>query len=66
MPNNLRKITVNLPADLLNQALEKTGTGITPTLIEALTELNRRHGRSALRKLRGKVRIEIDLERTRR
>jgi Arc/MetJ family transcription regulator len=61
-----RKVTVNLPADLLADAQRITGLGITPTLVEALEELQRREKRSALRRLRGKVGFELDLEGTRR
>jgi len=63
---NLRKVTVNLPADLLDDALALTGRGLTLTLIEGLTEIQRRHKRTALRKLRGKIRLDLDLDRTRR
>jgi hypothetical protein len=43
-----------------------TGQGLTPTLLEGLLEIERRAKRSALRKLRGKVRFELSLEETRR
>jgi hypothetical protein len=66
MARNVRKVTVNLPVELLEEAQSVTGKGITLTLIEGLNELQRRHRRSALRGLKGKVRIEIDLDRTRR
>ncbi len=46
--------------------MKLTGKGLTPTLLEGLRELERRAKRSALRKLRGKVRFELDLDRTRR
>jgi hypothetical protein len=60
-----RKITVNVPADVLDEATQITGKGVTETVIEGLAELRRRRLRSALRGLRGKVRFELDLERTR-
>jgi hypothetical protein len=66
MSTKLRKVTVNLPAELLDEALSVTGKGITLTLIEGLNELQRRHRRNALRKLRGKIRLDLDLDRTRR
>ena len=62
----VRKITVNVPSDVLEDATRITGKGVTDTVIEGLTELRRRETRSALRALRGKVRVELDLERTRR
>ena len=66
MAQRLKKITVNLPAERLAAAMQVTGKGITSTLIEGLEELERRHQRSALRQLKGKIRFELDLDRTRR
>ena len=62
----VRKITVNVPADVLDEATRITGKGVTATVIEGLTELRRRDMRSALRRLKGKVRFSLDLEATRR
>jgi hypothetical protein len=66
MSQKTKKVTVNLPDDTLSRAMSVTGRGITPTIIEALEELDRRAHRSALRALRGKVHFELDLGRTRR
>ena len=63
---SLKKITANLPSDILETALRATGKGITLTLIEGLKELDRRAKLSALRKLKGKVAFSLDLEKTRR
>jgi hypothetical protein len=60
------KVTVNLPKETLAQARSATGKGITATIIEGLEELEKRSHRSALRALRGKIRIELDLPETRR
>lgn len=62
----VKKITANLPAKLLAQAQRVTGKGITETLIAGLEELERGEKRGALRRLRGQVRFELDLEETRR
>ena len=62
----MRKITVNVPADTLDNATKITGKGITPTVVAGLHELERRAKRSALRHLKGKVRFDLDLESTRR
>jgi hypothetical protein len=62
----LRKVTVNLPADLLDDAVRITAKGITSTIVEGLQELKRRQQRSALRQLRGKVRFELDVATTAR
>jgi len=66
MGEAIRKVTVNLPARTLEQAMKLTGKGITPTILEGLREIERRAQRSALRGLRGKVRFDLDLEETRR
>ncbi len=66
MGDQAKKITANIPAKLLARAQQMTGLGITETLVAGLEELERSKQRSALRALRGKVRFELDLERTRR
>jgi hypothetical protein len=66
MAGKLRKVTVNLPAELLDDAVRITAKGITPTIVEGLRELRRREQRSALRALRGKVRFDLDIAATRR
>ena len=66
MGEALKKITANIPAQLLARAQGLTGLGITETLVAGLEELERARKRSALRALRGKVRFELDLEKTRR
>ncbi len=66
MSGRTRKITVNVPARVLDNAVKITGKGVTSTVIEGLEELERRAKRSALRALRGKVKFELDLEDTRR
>jgi hypothetical protein len=66
MSEAVRKVTVNLPAKALDAAMRVTGKGLTPTLVEALGELERRAKRSALRGLRGKIRFELDLRESRR
>ena len=62
----VRKVTVNLPEQVLERAMRITGKGITDTLLEGLHEVERRERRSALRRLKGKIRLELDLEETRR
>ena len=60
MGDPVKKITANIPAKLLERAQEATGLGITETLVAGLEELERSRKRSALRLLRGKVRIDLD------
>lgn len=66
MTRSLTKVTVNLPRNTLAQARAVTGKGITATIIEGLEELERKAHRSALRALKGKIRIDLDLAETRR
>ena len=62
----VRKITANIPADVLENAQRVTGKGVTLTLVEGLRALDRNARLSALRQLRGKVAFDLDLDRTRR
>lgn len=66
MAEPVKKITANLPAELLARAQRATGLGITETLVAGLEELERSRKRSALRALRGRVKFELDLDSTRR
>jgi hypothetical protein len=66
VPKASKKVTVNLPLETLARAQRITRSGVTPTIIQGLEELARRSQRSALRQLKGKVRFELDLDRTRR
>lgn len=61
-----RKITVNLPKGALERAQRLTGKGVTATILDALAALENQEKRTALRKLRGKVSFDLDLERSRR
>jgi hypothetical protein len=63
---DVKKVTVNLPAKALERAQRITGEGITSTLIAGLREILQREKRTALRRLRGKVHFELDVNRSRR
>ena len=56
-----RRITANLPADLLDQAMQTTGRGITDTLIEGLERVRRADAYRKALALKGKLRLRIDL-----
>jgi hypothetical protein len=56
-----RKITVEIAGDLLDRALEATGKGVTETVRRGLTLVAASGAYDDLRKLRGKVRLGIDL-----
>lgn len=66
MKNGKTKVTVTLPTETLRRARTITGQGITDTILAGLEALDRQERRSALRALKGRVRIDLDLERTRR
>ena len=62
---NTRRVTANLPADLLEKAMEVTGEGITETLVEGLEQLRRRRFSEKALALRGKLHLNIDIEKSR-
>lgn len=60
--NATRRITANLPGELLDQAMQATGRGITETLIEGLERVRRADAYRKAMALKGRVRVAIDLE----
>jgi len=56
-----RKITVHVPADLLEKAQKSTGQGITETIRRGLQLVAAGHAYKKLRHLRGKVASKIDV-----
>jgi hypothetical protein len=60
-----KRITANLPEDLLNEAMSVTRKGITETLVEGLRLVRRARGFEKAMALRGKVRLDVDLEASR-
>jgi hypothetical protein len=63
--NKTRRVTANLPEELLAKAMETTGEGITETLVEGLEQLRRRRFSETALALRGKLHLNIDLEKSR-
>ena len=61
MPAN-RKITLELPEDLLRRAQECTGEGVTATIRRGLELLATSTVYAELQKLRGKVKFSIKLK----
>lgn len=59
------KITVHVPADLLERARTTTGRGITATVCEGLQLVAAAEAYRKLRALRGKVAVAVDLGRLR-
>jgi len=63
--NKSRRITANLPDELLRSAMEATGQGITETLVRGLQLVRRARAYEKAVALRGKLRLNIDLDRSR-
>ncbi len=57
-----RKITVEIPSELLETALAATGKGITQTVRRGLELVAAGRAYEELRRLRGKVRLGVELE----
>lgn len=62
MPSSLRKVTVLLPADLVKRATKATGLGLTPTIRKGLESMAAAEAYAGLRKMRGKVKLSLDVE----
>jgi hypothetical protein len=57
-----KRITANLPEALLAEATAVTGKGITETLIAGLELVRRSRAHAKAAALRGRLRLDIDLE----
>ena len=57
-----RKITVHVPASLLDKARQTTGSGITATVRQGLQLVAATDAYRRLRALRGKLKLSIDLD----
>ena len=60
-----RRITANLPDDLLRDAMRVTRRGITDTLVEGLRLIRRARAYEKAMALRGKLHLDVDLEESR-
>jgi len=61
----MRKITVEVPADLLERVQDFTGEGVTETVRAALRRMDALRAQEQIRKLRGSFKFTIDLDRLR-
>ncbi len=57
-----KKVTIEVPAELLRRARRSTGEGVTATVRRGLELVAARSAYEDLRRLRGAVRLSIDLE----
>lgn len=60
-----RRVTANLPKDLLRIAQEVTGKGITENIVEGLELVRRRRAGQMLKALKGRMTLDIDLDSSR-
>ncbi len=63
--NPARRITANLPRDLIEEAMKVTGKGITETLVDGLRHVRRARAYEKAMALRGKIHLHVDLETSR-
>lgn len=61
----VRRVTANLPRELLSEAQAATKAGITETLIEGLRLLRRRRAFDKAMALKGKIRLDINIDQAR-
>jgi hypothetical protein len=62
---SIRRITANLPAQLLKSACSVTGAGVTETLVRGLELVRRSAAVKKARMLKGKLHLDIDIETSR-
>jgi len=60
-----QRITANIPEELLREAMEATGAGITETLTQGLRLVRRSVAHERAMALKGKLRLDVDLETSR-
>jgi hypothetical protein len=62
----MQKVTIMLPRDLVERATRVSGLGLTPAIREGLEAVAATHAYERLRQLRGKVKFSINLKELRR
>ncbi len=65
MPTKLKKLTLQVPDDLLTRATQATGQGITPTIRRGLELVAASGAYRNLRSLKGKIKLQLDLKKLR-
>ena len=61
MERTLRKVTVMLPATLVERATRATGQGLTPTIRKGLESIAAADAYDGLRRLRGKLKLTLNV-----
>ena len=57
----IKRVTVNLPAQLVAASVKSTQLSLTETLITALSLLQQRQAYDVLQQMKGKVNLKVDL-----
>ncbi len=65
MTMKLKKLTLQVPDELLTRATEATGEGITPTIRRGLELVAASGAYRNLRSLKGKIKLQVDLAKLR-
>lgn len=60
--DTVRRITANLPGNLLKEALGATGQGITETLIQGLQLVRRSRAYEKGMALKGRLTLDLDID----
>ena len=58
----VRRVTANLPDDVLQDAMAVTGQGITETIVAGLRLIRRSRAYERAMALKGKIRLDVDLD----
>ncbi|MEK7705819.1 MAG: hypothetical protein AAB426_12735 [Myxococcota bacterium] len=61
----IKRITANLPAELLDVAQRVTGAGTTETLVRGLELVRRSGAATKAARLKGRLRLDIDVDASR-
>ena len=62
MKKQVRKLTIEVPADLIARATAASGEGVTPTVRRGLELVAASGAYARLRRLRGKVKFSVDID----
>jgi hypothetical protein len=60
--NKIKRITANLPEDLVKEATSVTKSGITETLIQGLKMIKRSAAYEKAQALKGKIKLDVNLD----
>ena len=61
----VKRITANLPEELLDEATAVTGKGITETLVAGLELVRRSRAHAKAAALRGRIQLHVDVDASR-